>query len=251
MLRLFRKLRGNTLNAGNSKLYLLYAVGELFLVVAGILIALQINNWNELRKTELLEFQFLENLHEDLVADTLYYNLRIEHAEYTIEDFYRFIHQAYHKQNSFDEYREILPSDWPSQNLILETPTYEELKNTGMMDIFQNKRIKNLIISLYQDYERAAAHISDMNDLTRVEFYKFTGVVAKPVFTDIFDQEHMFDNLDWEYINDPHSELFKQVESTAMLYSFKHRVFRDHCENLHARTSLLINQIKEELVDRQ
>ena len=230
---------------------MIYAVGELFLVVAGILIALQINIWNELRKTELLEFQFLENLHEDLVADTLYYNLRIEHAEKTIEDFYRFIHQAYYKQNSIDEYNRILPSDWPSQNLILETPTYEELKNTGQMDLFQNKEIKNQIISLYRDYERAAAHIREMNDLTRVEFYKFQRVVAKHAFTDIFDQEHMFENLGWEYINDPHSELFKQVESTAALYSFKHRLFRDHFENLHARTSILIDKIKEELDSRQ
>ncbi len=239
------------MNNGNSKQYMLYAVGELFLVVAGILIALQLNNWNEIRKTKLLELQFLENLHDDLVADTLYYNLRIEHTEKTIEDFYRFIHQAYDVQNSADEYNRILPSDWPSQNLILETPSYEELKNTGQMDIFQNKAIKNQIISLYRDYERAAAHIGEMNDLTRVEFYKFQRVVAKHAFTDIFDQAHMFENLGWEYINDPHSDLFKQVESTAALYSFKHSVFSEHFEDLLAKTSLLIDQIKKELEDRQ
>ena len=49
MLQFFRKIRGDILSNGNNRRYLHYAIGELILVVAGILIALQINNWNEER----------------------------------------------------------------------------------------------------------------------------------------------------------------------------------------------------------
>ena len=49
--------------------YFKYAIGEILLVVIGILIALQINNWNEERKNKVVEKQLLENLRSSLVSD--------------------------------------------------------------------------------------------------------------------------------------------------------------------------------------
>ena len=49
MFRFFRKIRRNLLSENNFKKYLVYAIGEIILVVIGILIALQINNWNNKR----------------------------------------------------------------------------------------------------------------------------------------------------------------------------------------------------------
>ncbi|WP_229741447.1 DUF6090 family protein, partial [Planktosalinus lacus] len=47
MIKFFRKIRQNLLNEGKTTRYFKYAIGEIVLVVIGILIALQINNWNE------------------------------------------------------------------------------------------------------------------------------------------------------------------------------------------------------------
>ncbi len=52
MIKLFRKIRKNLLAEGKTINYLKYAIGEIILVVIGILIALQVNNWNEKRKQE-------------------------------------------------------------------------------------------------------------------------------------------------------------------------------------------------------
>ena len=52
MIKFFRKIRQQLLVENKFSKYLLYAIGEIILVVIGILIALQINNWNEVRKTE-------------------------------------------------------------------------------------------------------------------------------------------------------------------------------------------------------
>jgi hypothetical protein len=60
MLKFFRKIRQNLLSEGKTGKYLKYAFGEIILVVIGILIALQINNWNENRKNRLLEQQLLK-----------------------------------------------------------------------------------------------------------------------------------------------------------------------------------------------
>ncbi|WP_425287337.1 DUF6090 family protein [Lutimonas vermicola] len=50
MIKFFRKIRQKTLTENKFSKYLLYAIGEIILVVIGILIALQINNYNELNK---------------------------------------------------------------------------------------------------------------------------------------------------------------------------------------------------------
>jgi len=59
MLKFFRKIRKDLLSDGKTGKYLKYAIGEIVLVVIGILIALQINNWNENRKDARMEIQVL------------------------------------------------------------------------------------------------------------------------------------------------------------------------------------------------
>ncbi|QTN38680.1 hypothetical protein HZ996_05770 [Cryomorphaceae bacterium] len=68
MIRFFRKLRQKLLAEGKLGQYLTYAVGEILLVVIGILIALALNNWNSDRKERDLEIKLLEEIHEDLRA---------------------------------------------------------------------------------------------------------------------------------------------------------------------------------------
>jgi hypothetical protein len=78
MLRIFRNARQQLLQNGATARYFKYAIGEVFLVVIGILIALQINNWNENRKLQKKELTLLKemqsNLNEDLLD--LDYNIR-------------------------------------------------------------------------------------------------------------------------------------------------------------------------------
>ncbi|MDX1591963.1 MAG: DUF6090 family protein [Balneolaceae bacterium] len=62
MITLFRRIRQKLIDSGSATKYLLYAFGEILLVVIGILIALQINNWNEERKLRLEERELLTNL---------------------------------------------------------------------------------------------------------------------------------------------------------------------------------------------
>ncbi len=68
MINFLRKLRGES-----SSNYLKYAIGEIFLVVFGILIALSINNWNEKRKAKQQETFYYSQLLEDARADSIFY----------------------------------------------------------------------------------------------------------------------------------------------------------------------------------
>lgn len=70
MISFFRKIRQKLLSQNQVTRYLVYALGEIFLVVIGILIALQINNWNENQKNKATEQKLLKELKDDL-SETL------------------------------------------------------------------------------------------------------------------------------------------------------------------------------------
>lgn len=71
MIRFFRTLRQRLLSENRVRKYLLYAVGEIVLVVIGILIALQINTWNQERQNRAEEQKYLMRLEQDLNTDLL------------------------------------------------------------------------------------------------------------------------------------------------------------------------------------
>lgn len=70
MIKLFRNLRKNVIMENNTSKYIKYAIGEIALVVIGILIALQINNWNQNRQQRAQLDSILKSVKEDLITDT-------------------------------------------------------------------------------------------------------------------------------------------------------------------------------------
>src|SRR5210317_117065 len=72
MLRFFRQIRQRLLTDNKFSKYLLYAVGEILLVVIGILIALQVNSWNESKQEERLAREYLKSFKSDLIKDKIY-----------------------------------------------------------------------------------------------------------------------------------------------------------------------------------
>ena len=81
MIKIFRKIRQNLLMENKTAKYFKYAIGEIILVVIGIVIALQINNSNELRKEKDQEAIILSDIKEDLVATRLNFLETIKNQE--------------------------------------------------------------------------------------------------------------------------------------------------------------------------
>lgn len=96
MLKFFRRIRKKLLDEVAISKYLAYAIGEILLVVIGILIALQINAWNQANQDWIIERNYLVNLIEDLKEDTSWLNFylinRFDHkvaALKKVKDFYQ------------------------------------------------------------------------------------------------------------------------------------------------------------------
>jgi len=69
MIKFFRKIRQQLIAQNKFTKYLLYAIGEIILVVIGILIALQVNNYNEAKKQEIKTKEILTKIHEELAIN--------------------------------------------------------------------------------------------------------------------------------------------------------------------------------------
>ena len=69
MFKFFRRIRQGLLKEGKFYGYLVYAIGEIILIIIGILIALQISNWNETRKLKSIEISLLKGISVDLTQN--------------------------------------------------------------------------------------------------------------------------------------------------------------------------------------
>ena len=85
MIKFFRHLRQNLIMENKTSKYFKYAIGEIILVVIGILIALQINNWNENRINNIKLKSYLTEIVKDLINDSLSIHRELEVAKIRIE----------------------------------------------------------------------------------------------------------------------------------------------------------------------
>jgi hypothetical protein len=85
MIKFFRNIRKSLLQDGKTSKYFKYAIGEIILVVIGILIALQINNWNEQRKDNIKEMQIVKSLYNEFLENSNYTEERMEELAMFIE----------------------------------------------------------------------------------------------------------------------------------------------------------------------
>ncbi|MFK7834132.1 MAG: DUF6090 family protein [Winogradskyella sp.] len=143
--------------------YLKYAIGEIVLVVIGILIALQINNWNESRKNSSLVNTYKKRLIENLVKDSLnIHNKLIEINEdiKRIEDF----EQRVSKSNEpFDIVRDIAREEYEFIIHVLtnyENETYQILNSTGHLALF-SQNVADELNSLY-NLQETATQVSNL-----------------------------------------------------------------------------------------
>jgi hypothetical protein len=123
----------------NVRKYLLYALGEIALVMVGILLALQVNNWNEERKKADLAESYLTALKEDLILD-------IENFEYQIEDLSFQLSQIDSLEEILSEpsltnsdFNELIKTNLDIiqtfENANLNNNTFLTLQNTGRVDL--------------------------------------------------------------------------------------------------------------------
>lgn len=203
MFKFFRRTRSKALEESKVIKYLKYAIGEIILVVIGILIALQINNWNEDKKTRKLELSILKEMVENLEADIedmeinkAYHERGIESANIILSAFEN--NQAQHDSlNKHYGKVSLIPKYLRSET------AYTSMKEKGTR-IVKNDSLRLKITSYYEissqylmDWNDAEWNVQfqDSRDISRKYFKKFE------VFRDLVPEDYNALSNDKAYRN--------------------------------------------------
>jgi len=154
MIPIFRKTRKKMANDNKPMKYLRYAIGEITLVVIGILIALSINNWNEDRKTKLRYQVYINEIVNDLVVDTLNINTLIYKAnDFKVEVMNYF---SYFNQGNVPIEKLIDSSKNINARFLRYIPvnhTFLDMQSSGNTNLL-NKTQRNSLIDLSSEHEQ-------------------------------------------------------------------------------------------------
>ncbi len=165
MLGILRRIRRSLIEEGQLRKYLIYALGEILLVVSGILIALAINAWYQGRLDAEKEQEYLSLLSRDIL-NTLA-NIEIQ-ATYEAEqkerslDMYRAISSANIPENT-DSLSIVMAMLGGRRTLTLKNPTYQDLLNTGNLQLISNGALRDKIVEFYEAMELSFEIINKNN----------------------------------------------------------------------------------------
>jgi hypothetical protein len=150
MIRFFRTIRQNLLSQNRFTRYLLYALGEILLVVIGILIALQLNNWNAEQKAAKEELKLLQEMRHNLASDLddCFWNIE-KQAELSRSNSAVLRHLE--ERTPFHDslrvhYGNLVYSTTQKRNMA----TYDHLKAKGI-DLIQNDSLRRNITAVYSE----------------------------------------------------------------------------------------------------
>src|SRR5210317_1476581 len=143
MINFFRKIRQQLLSQNKVSKYLLYAIGEIVLVVIGILIALQINNWNEERRDRIIEQKVLEGLAKNLEMNIERFEKRLNNIQMYSKSGEIILSIIENKREETDTLRQHWnPALINGSGEIITIAGYEALKNVGF-EIISNAVVKD------------------------------------------------------------------------------------------------------------
>ena len=129
--------------------YFKYAIGEIILVVIGILIALQINNWNENRKNNKLKEFYMKSLAEDLNRDILHINRVATLQEKEINLLQSFTDRIYlQSSTTIDTIRKIAQFEFDPDYVVkrdYNNNTFNTIISSGNIELFDRNLIDELM----------------------------------------------------------------------------------------------------------
>lgn len=241
--------------------YMRYAIGEIALVVIGILIALQINNWNEERKERQIEFKVLTEIKNNLYSDLVDFESNISHFK-NIKTSCNSILKAFNDDLVYNDslgyyffYIKIFPHFTPKMD------GYSSLQAKGI-EIIQNDSLKLAITNLYEDrykyiltWERERYNYKDAILEKMMIPYSGTRTLSKEIvpksfilkgsIKTILDLETFRDIKNFELLKEDTEfhGVVREVEISTRLMIMIH-------ENIENNVSELANLIEKELKNK-
>lgn len=152
-MKLFQGVRQQLIQDKNVKKYLLYAVGEILLVMIGITLAFQVDNWNENRERKIAEIRTYENIRDENIGDKELIQGQINYNNnYMVQFEYAKDIILTNDQTKMDTLGIIATKLTNYSDIEGEGNIYETMVNSGEIQLLRNQRIINRVRWLEERY---------------------------------------------------------------------------------------------------
>jgi len=183
MIKFFKKIRQRLLTENKFSKYLIYTIGETLIIVIGVLIAVQINNWNENKKNDQQSIIYLEDLRTDIEYDIKTLNKNILINELLINKTDTIIQILTTKdrltQKETLEFINLHLNLVNESYFIPEKNTIKQIESSSQGDLLHNKELRNLIFRYYSTNER-----NEHNNEVSVQLYQHS-YITKYIFQNV------------------------------------------------------------------
>ncbi len=156
MLKFFRKIRHRLLSENQTGKYLKYAIGEIILVVIGILIALQINNWNERRKTNNKGKEYIQEIYKELKIEVSNIDLVLNSLSNQYNGVEHVLSFFESENKEIKDTVQFTESYWSTTRLFIverDLNTFDKLKSSGQSIILKNESLTNMLDKFYKNFD--------------------------------------------------------------------------------------------------
>jgi hypothetical protein len=239
MIKFFRKIRQNLLMENKTGKYFKYAIGEIILVVIGILIALSINNWNELKKQRNEAQTFIKRLSEEVGQNIEVTNREILLEQEQVEKTKSLLEMFSLPQDKINSRAidSLIFAIMSSNSIDIKTGTLEEGLNTGQVSLLSNSDLKQKLYSLPAVFE----------EIKRLETLESEDINDNMV-------PYLYDNMNFKNMDNAFSEFsktlgpskFKTIENRRLLNSLK---FENLVDNRFYNTNQSLENYKDLLTN--
>ncbi|PWH82679.1 hypothetical protein DIS18_10610 [Algibacter marinivivus] len=250
MIKFFRKIRKNLLTEGKTGKYFKYAIGEIVLVVIGILIALQINNWNENRKNKIAEADYycriLDDfeLNEKLIDDTTeLINNKIKLCKELILDLNKIPNERGEILNKF--VIALRQDVFVPSNI-----AFEDITSSGQLKLLTDLKLKNRLIQ-HSTFLNNILNLLQENRneiLKRMSDYELIvdfGYQDINYLNQVLDKElvNLLPKNDWT--NEPDNPIFVKFQDNLVVFIAMLIRQKQHLSNLKKEMKEPIRLLKE------
>jgi len=242
MIKFFRHIRQRMIKENRVSKYLLYAIGEIVLVVIGILIALQLNNWNGEQKRSKQEIDLLVEMRENLSSDLADCRYNIGMNEKLLLGNEMVLRHLTERTPFHDSLRVHYAQLFGGTQQTANTSAFDNLKSIGF-DLIQNDSLRRNITTLYSE-RYTYLHSQEVDMMVKMQMDNLEDVIhGKVVVEALWQSAYPLD--DPALMDD---EVFKSVvRLNVIMFKFMIGIYA----SVERRIGGLIEQIDEELKDRE
>ncbi len=220
MIKFFRHIRKDLMEknkTGKPALpagrYLKYAIGEIVLVVIGILIALSINNWNERRKIENQGKEYTGEIYGDLKKEVSNLNGIVSGLQKQYDATENALTIFESRDHMIKDSLEFTNKLWAAEKIFIvqrDQNTFDKLRTSGLSGIIKNDSLINLLDTFYKNFDIRITNFKDYPTQVRMDLRRITfpmgtsndfkdgllnGTFTPAYFKEYFDSEESYEIL--------------------------------------------------------